>query len=69
MSALAENIQTEMPTPIVFTDSAEVNGMNKGRGRIGVKAQPADRLVCLDGEFDQLLGKLALHHLSLMLAG
>ena len=34
----------------VFTDSAEVNGMNKGRGRIGVKAQPADRLVVLDGQ-------------------
>src|SRR5690606_30854623 len=34
-----------------FTDASEVNGMNKGRGRItNVKAQPADRLVVLDGE-------------------
>ena len=34
-----------------FTDAAEVNGMNKGRKRItNVKAQPADRLVVLDGE-------------------
>lgn len=34
-----------------FTDASEVNGMNRGHRRImNVKAQPADRLVVLDGE-------------------
>lgn len=36
-----------------FTDASEVTGMNKGRvgsGFVNVKAQPADRLVVLDGQ-------------------
>jgi LysR family transcriptional activator of nhaA len=34
-----------------------------------VLATPNLRLVCHDGEFEQLLGELALHHLDLVLAG
>jgi LysR family transcriptional activator of nhaA len=34
-----------------------------------VLAIPNLRLVCHEGEFDQLLGELALHHLDLVLAG
>lgn len=34
-----------------------------------ILGQPHLRLVCHDGEFEQLLGELALHHLDLVLAG
>ena len=49
-----------------FTDASEVTGMNKGRvgsGFVNVKAQPADRLVVLDGQmfFAEVKSSTALH--------
>ena len=49
-----------------FTDASEVTGMNRGRvgsGFVNVKAQPADRLVVLDGQmfFAEVKSSTALH--------
>ena len=72
MPYLADDVREAATLPVQRLAVGLVDGISKLAAHAllaPVLATPNLRLVCHDGEFEQLLGELALHHLDLVLAG
>ena len=70
--ALPENVSSAATKPTIRLSVGLSDGISKlaAHSLLGpVLDTPDLRLTCHEGEFDQLLGELALHHLDLVLAG
>jgi LysR family transcriptional regulator, transcriptional activator of nhaA len=73
---LGQAIPEEVRQAAIGTTARLAVGMSDGISKLAahallqpVLATPSLRLVCHEGEFEQLLAELALHHLDLVLAG
>ena len=67
---LAQEVRTAATKPVIRLSVGLSDGISKLAARARPGAGHADlRLTCHEGEFEELLGELAQHHLDLVLAG